>query len=88
MKQFIKDPQANLDYQVDWATYLGSDTISTSTFSATPGITVGIASNTTTTATIWLSGGIVGQAYNIVNQVVTAGGRTDERSFQIVVMDR
>ena len=45
-------------------------------------------SNTTTRATVWLSGGIAGQAYTVTNRITTSGGRTDERSFTIQIQDR
>jgi len=88
MNNFVKDPQATLDYLVDWAAYLGTDTIATSTFTADAGITSTQATNTTTTATVWLSGGSVGQAYKVVNKIVTAAGRTDERTFLLSVQNR
>ena len=88
MKQFSKDPSAVMDYQVNWATWLGSDTISTSTWSVPTGITQASATNTTTTATIWLSGGTAGQVYSLVNTIVTAGGRTDQRTIQVRVVQK
>jgi len=92
MNSFVKDPQATLDYLVDWAAYLGTDTIATSTFTVDAGITVGTGlqapSNTPTSATVWLSGGSVGQTYKVVNKIVTAAGRTDERTFMLSVQNR
>lgn len=88
MQRFLKDPDAELDYRLDWSEWLASDTISTSTWSADTGITVTTSTNTTTTATVWLAGGTLGQAYTVTNRVVTAGGRTDERSFLVVITER
>lgn len=82
---FYKDPAAILDYQVNWAAWLGSDTIVTSTWTVPTGITQDSATNTTTTATIWLSGGTAGTSYELVNRIVTAGGRTAERTLTIKV---
>lgn len=79
--EFVKDPDAILDYQVNWATWLGVDTISTSTWVVPTGITQVSVANTTTTATIKLSGGTVDTDYTLVNRIVTAGGRTDDRSI-------
>lgn len=78
----LKDPDAVLDYQHDWSTWLGSDTISTSTWIAS-GLTVDSDSNTTTTATVWLSGGTPGQVITITNRVVTAGGRAADAELVI-----
>ena len=84
---FIKDPQAKLDYQVDWSAWLTTDTIKTSTWLVPAGITKAADSHTTTTATIWLSGGSVGTTYSIANHIVTDAGREDERSLLIVIED-
>jgi len=84
----VKDPDAVLDYQFDWSEWLGSDTISTSTWTVPSGITKDSQSNTTTTTTIWLSGGTAGGEYTVTNQIVTAGGRTEDRSFTIKVQNK
>jgi hypothetical protein len=85
---FVKDPSAVVDYQVNWAAWLGVDTISTSTWTVPTGITQNSATSTTTTATIWLSGGTAGTTYTLVNRIVTAAGRTDERSIRVLVRQR
>ena len=86
---FIKDPNAVLDYQIDWSDWLGStDTISTSAWTVSSGITKASESNTTTTATVWLSGGTAGSNYTAANRIVTAGGRTEDRTIQIRVEER
>jgi len=78
---FTKDPSAVLDYAIDWSAWLGSDTIATSTWSVPTGITRDSDTNTTTRATIWLSGGTAGQTYQLTNTITTAGGRTDQRTI-------
>jgi len=88
MLKLTKDPSANLDYVVDWTSWLGADTIATSTWTVTTGATLGSTSYTTTTATAWLTGGTAGRTYTLTNQITTAGGRTDQRSFLIHVLDR
>lgn len=85
---FLKDPDATLDYQTDWSGWLSDDTISTSTWIVPDGITKNSDLNTATSATIWLSGGTAGERYPVVNRIVTAGGRTEDRTIQIVVTDR
>lgn len=87
-QEFIKDPNAVLDYQIDWSTWLGADTIATSTWTVPTGLTKDGDTSTTTTATIWLSGGTAGVTYHIVNHIVTAGGREDDRSIYIRVADK
>jgi len=85
---FIKDPQAILDYQINWASWLGADTISTSTWTVPAGITKVSDSNTTTTTTIWLSGGTVDTDYDIVNHIKTVGTREDDRTIHIQVRQK
>jgi hypothetical protein len=86
---FIKDPDAVLDYGFDWSDWLDGDTISTSSWTIAPAtLTKKSDSLTTTTTTIWLSGGTVDVVYTVTNRIVTAGGRTEDRSFEIVVGQR
>lgn len=88
MKQFTKDPSAKLDYTIDWEDELGSDTIATSTWSVPAGITQESETETTTTTTIWVSGGTLGQRYNLVNSIVTAAGREDQRTVQLLIVEK
>lgn len=86
---YTKDPDAVLDWVFDWTPWLGaSETISTSTFILTPGITKNSDTKTASTTTIWLSGGSAGKPYRITNRIVTNQGRTDDRSITIRVTDR
>lgn len=81
---YHKDPQAVLDYLIDWGRYLPSgDVISTSTWTATTGITIASNSKTSTTTTVWLSGGTAGTNYSVTNHISTTGGRQDDRTLTI-----
>lgn len=86
--RYTKDPDAILDYENDWEDWLDGDTISSSSWAADTGLTVDSDSHTTTTATAWLSGGTIGVAYDITNTIITASGRTDERTIRITVRER
>lgn len=87
--EFIKDPDAVLDWHFDWLAWLQlGETISSSTFLVTAGLTVDSTSNTLTNATVWLSGGSPGQPYRVTNRITTNQGRTDDRSITIRVKDR
>lgn len=88
MQAFVKDPDSVLDYTVDWDSWLSTDTISSSDWVIESGITEDSASNTTTTATVWLSGGTAGTRYKVTNRIVTAEGRTADRSFYVSVAER
>lgn len=88
---FIKDKDAVLDFAVDWSDWLGADTISTSTWDADDGITIEASpapSVASGVATVWLSGGTVGQSYRVTNHIVTAAGREDDRSIRLRVTER
>lgn len=85
---FLKDPNATLDYAVDWSRWLAGDEIATSTWIIPVGLTALGASNTPTKATVWLAGGVVGQSYVVTNRITTTGGRTEDRSFTLLVKER
>lgn len=87
MSPFEKDPEAVLDYRIDWTNWLQTgETISTSAWTVPSTLTQPTAaSNTTTTATVWLGGGEDGTTYRVTNRIVTTGGRTNERSLTIFV---
>lgn len=85
---FTKDPNAILDYKIDWATWLGVDTIATVAWTVPTGITKDSQSNTTTTATIWLSGGTALATYELVCRITTAAGRQDDRTIGIRMEQR
>jgi hypothetical protein len=84
-----KDPDAILDWVWDWNEWLyDGETIVSSQFIATVGLTIDDTSNTTKTATVWLSGGTAGQVYQVTNRITTSVGRTDDRSITIRVTER
>jgi hypothetical protein len=87
-----KDPQATLDYSVDWSDWLvGADNISTSTWTIQTytGDAAPVVKSTDGTAggvaTIYVSGGTEGKIYRLTNRITTGSGLTDERYFRIVV---
>lgn len=82
---FSKDPEAVLDYTIDWSDWLGTDTISAVSWTVEAGITKDSEGNTTTSATIWLSGGTAGTSYEVTCHITTAGGREDDRTLRIDV---
>jgi hypothetical protein len=89
MTTFIKDPNAVLDYSVDWSKWLAGDQIETSAwFISDPALQSADDSHTTTRTTLWLAGGVAGQSYAVTNRITSSGGRTDERSFVIQVQAR
>ena len=87
---FTKDPEAVLDYTIDWTKWLDEvgDTIATSTWIVPSGLTKVTETNTSKNATVWLSGGTDGTNYTVTNRITTAAGRTDDRSISIRVRER
>lgn len=85
---FYKDPNDVRDYTFNWVDELEGDTISTSTWFVPSGITRDSDSKTNTATAIWLSGGTDGVNYEITNRIVTAGGRTLDRTATFIVRNR
>lgn len=87
------DPDEEKDYTQDVEELLGdTDTISSVTWEATQDtgdadndITIVTAknTNTTTTATVWLSDAVVGVRYTITAHFVTTEGRLLDKSFRL-----
>jgi hypothetical protein len=82
---FTKDPNAVLDYTIDWTRWLAGDHIATSEWLVPTGLTKVADTKAASSATVWLSGGTAGQSYTVTNRVTTTGGRTEDRSFTIRV---
>jgi hypothetical protein len=88
MYSFVKDPDATLDYKVDWTLWLDGDYITTSTWDVPAGLTEEAKVNDTTSATVWLSGGTFGQRYEVINRIITNAGRTDDRTIIIRIRNK
>ena len=93
MTLLLKDPDAVLDYSVDWgAEYLLDDQLADSVWSVVPDEPNGIAvignDFDATTATVKAAQGVAGQVYRLVNYVVTQSGRVDSRSIVLRVEKR
>lgn len=84
---FTKDPEAVLDYSIDWSRWLAGDQIVTSTWTV-DGLEKVSDTQTATKTTVWLRGGTAGESYTVTNRITTSGGRTDDRSFLVRVEDR
>ncbi len=85
---FEKDKDAELDYTVDWTLWLGTDDISSVTWIVPTGITEENVANNTKIATIWLSGGSLGETYQVVCRMETAAGRKDDRTLFIKIVEK
>ena len=88
MPRYLKDPSARLDYAVDWTAWLqDGDSIATSEW-LTGDLTPTEPRLIGATATVWLSGGVLGVTYRITNRITTAAGRTDERTLRLLITER
>jgi hypothetical protein len=93
MTLLLKDPEAVLDYMIDWgAEYLGDDQLAQSEWSVSPdedaGVAVADSYFDATSATVKASGGRAGGIYRLINRVVTQSGRIDDRSIVLRVEKR
>jgi hypothetical protein len=91
----VKDPDATLDYSLDWGDWLEpGDAITASTWTSAPAngglgaLTIANPTFTGDLTTVWLSGGEPCEGYIVTNHVTTSGGRQDDRSFLVNVVDR
>ena len=93
MSFLLKDPEAVLDYAVDWgAEYLTGDALATSNWSVSPdepdGASIAGHAFDLLIATVQVAGGVPGKIYRVTNHVTTVGGRQDSRSIMLRVEKR
>lgn len=93
MTLLLKDPDAILDYAIDWgAEYLGGDVIAQSEWSVIPdeagGVTIEGSDFDAAVSTVKAGGGAPGRIYKLVNRVVLDSGRIDDRSIVLRVEQR
>lgn len=74
----IQDPNAVWDREIDWSE-LGDDPISVSTWEIPDELTQPFPDTTNDFSTIvWISGGVDGEEYTVVNHILTEGGREED----------
>jgi hypothetical protein len=92
MSYYLKDPQARVDYSIDWTDYLDGQSVAASLWTVTPsepgGIAVEQASFDLSRSAARLSGGLLGRVYTVSNQVTLSDGSLDERSITLRVEQR
>jgi hypothetical protein len=87
--RFMKDPDAVLDYKIDWSHWLPEgDTIAASSWDAESGLVVDSNTFDDTSTTVWLSGGTTGADYAVTNHITTTDGREDDRTITIVMKEQ
>lgn len=80
-----KDPDDVDSFGINWVPRLNGDLIATSTWSVPDGLTQDLSSNSTTSTTVWLSGGTDGDDYEVLNRITTTGGRTIDQTVKLRV---
>lgn len=93
MTLLLKDPEATLDYSVDWgADYLTGDVLTESSWAVSPaevgGVSIISSRFDLLQSTVEVAGGLPGRIYRLTNHVVTAEGREDSRSIMLRVEKR
>lgn len=85
---FVKDPDAVLDYALNWTKWLEGDSLVSGTWTIDAGPTIASQNVSGGIVTMWLSGGTDATTYAARCRVVTTAGRTDDRTIQIQVRER
>lgn len=94
MSYLLKDPDAVLDYRIDWgADYLAAgELLAASEWSVVPdeagGVSIAGDDFDASSSTVKAAGGVAGHVYSLVNRVTTAAGRVDDRSIVLRVEAR
>ena len=92
MSFYLKDPEARVDFAIDWALYLDGQTIVASAWSVDPdedgGIAVDENSFEPARTAARLSGGVLGRSYWVSNLVTLSDGSADSRSIILRVEER
>lgn len=87
--KFDKTATGKLNYLLNWADWIGSDTINASSWDISPsGLTIVSSDFSLTTTTIVVSGGTVGTEYCVTNTITTAGDLITSRSFTISLVEK
>jgi hypothetical protein len=80
-----KDPDATLDYTVDWRPFLTSisDTGATATFVVSPPDELVLTSAVLGSGlhTVFIAGGTLHRVYRVTSRLTTTGGRIQDQSF-------
>ncbi len=92
MKTLAKDPDAVLDYTIDWTPFLTSvdDTIATSEFITDEDTSLTLSNEALNgnLHTVFIAGGAANTRHRVTSRITTAGGRTQDQSFFLVIAER
>ena len=87
----VKDPDAILDYEMDWEDVMNlvtpADTIDTSSWVTDGNMTIDSNTFTSNSATVWLSAGTLNSFEKVVNTIITTGGRKHVKTIEFSIKD-
>jgi hypothetical protein len=86
-----KDPDATLDYQVDWSDWLAPDESIAVSEWVVAGADIVSEESTAALSTVWVKGGTVGQMISLTNRITTDNtpiARVDDRTLLVKVAQR
>ena len=85
-KAYIHDPDAILDYYIDWSAWLAGDPLTLSTWD-TPDTAVSLSQEALLggVTQVWVTGGLAGTVVPLTNHIVTGGGREEDRTLYLIV---
>jgi hypothetical protein len=86
----LKDPDATLDFAVDWSDWLTGegDTGASAVWIVPTGLTKVSESFVSGKHVVRLSGGTDGSDYSVTSRITTTGGEVDNRTLRITVRQR
>lgn len=83
-----KDPDDISDWKINWSSRLAEgETITASTWVVPDGLTEDDSEFDDTSTTIWLSGGVAGTSYDLVNRVTTSDTRQYDQTGRLKVKE-
>lgn len=84
-----KDPDTALLYGLDWTDRLDTGvTISASDWEVPAGLTEDTAQLSSPITKVKLSGGTIGDSYDVVNEVTYSTGEIDQQTLRVIVQER
>ena len=90
MNTFAQDPDARLDYTIDWTDFLtaNTDTAASIELITPEGITTdGSTLVEGSKHTFFISGGTAGRVYRITSRITTTDGRINDQSIIILIRE-
>ena len=81
------DPDAIVDYIIDWTAWLDGDNIATSNWTVA-NASEASSSNTSKTATVFVQSAKPGKVCTMRNRITTTGGRTEDRTLRAKVREK